>query len=109
VTDNATRVENPRIGLLNVSEDISLQILVILWERENKKMDHRGGVCIGLIWLRIGTCVGLYWTKKNKLRGPSSASELYRLNDRHLSTKFSANFCGYRDVAWSARRNPYGR
>jgi hypothetical protein len=29
-----------------------------------------------------------------KLRGPQSASELYRLSDRHLSTKFSANFCG---------------
>jgi hypothetical protein len=28
------------------------------------------------------------------LRGPYSASELYRLSDRHLSTKFSANFCG---------------
>jgi hypothetical protein len=26
---------------------------------------------------------------KNKLRGPYSASELYRLSDRHLSTKFS--------------------
>jgi hypothetical protein len=32
--------------------------------------------------------------KKNKLRGPWSASELYRQSDRHLSTKFSANFCG---------------
>jgi hypothetical protein len=31
--------------------------------------------------------------KKNKLRGPQSASEVYRLSDRHLSTKFSANFC----------------
>jgi transcriptional regulator of NAD metabolism len=31
--------------------------------------------------------------KKNKLRGLQSASELYRLSDRHLSTKFSANFC----------------
>jgi hypothetical protein len=30
----------------------------------------------------------------NKLRGPWSASELYRLIDRHLSTKFSVNFCG---------------
>jgi hypothetical protein len=30
----------------------------------------------------------------NKLRGPQSASELYRLIDRHLSTKFSVNFCG---------------
>jgi hypothetical protein len=29
-----------------------------------------------------------------RLRGPYSASELYRLSDRHLSTKFSANFCG---------------
>jgi hypothetical protein len=28
------------------------------------------------------------------LRGLQSASELYRLSDRHLSTKFSANFCG---------------
>jgi hypothetical protein len=33
-------------------------------------------------------------TNKQKLRGPSSASELYRLIDRHLSTKFSVNFCG---------------
>jgi hypothetical protein len=32
--------------------------------------------------------------KQNKLRGPQSASELYRLSERHLSTKFSANFCG---------------
>jgi hypothetical protein len=32
--------------------------------------------------------------KKKNLRGPWSASELYRLSDRHLSTKFSANFCG---------------
>jgi hypothetical protein len=32
----------------------------------------------------------------NKLRGPYSASELYRLIDRHLSTKLSANFYGWR-------------
>jgi hypothetical protein len=32
--------------------------------------------------------------KQNKLRGPQSASELYGLSDRHLSMKFSANFCG---------------
>jgi hypothetical protein len=30
----------------------------------------------------------------NKLRGPWSASELYLLIDRHLSTKFCVNFCG---------------
>jgi hypothetical protein len=30
----------------------------------------------------------------NKLLGPWSASELYRLSDPHLSTKFSINFCG---------------
>jgi hypothetical protein len=47
--------------------------------------------------------------QRNKLRGPQSASELYRLSDRHLSTKFSANFCEWRGVAWSARRIPYGR
>jgi hypothetical protein len=29
---------------------------------------------------------------QNKLRGSWSASELYRLSDSHLSTKFSANF-----------------
>jgi hypothetical protein len=40
-------------------------------------------------------------TKKN--------SVALRLSDSHLSTKFSANFCGYRGVAWSARRIPYGR
>jgi hypothetical protein len=28
----------------------------------------------------------------NKLRGPYSESELYRLRDRQLSTKFSAKF-----------------
>jgi hypothetical protein len=37
--------------------------------------------------------------KQNKLRGSWSASELYRLSDRHLSAKFSANFCVYRGVA----------
>jgi hypothetical protein len=47
--------------------------------------------------------------KTSKLRGLYSASELYRLSDRHLSAKFSANFCGKRGVAWSARRNPHGR
>jgi hypothetical protein len=31
---------------------------------------------------------------KNKLRSLYSASELYRLPDRHLLAKFSANFCG---------------
>jgi hypothetical protein len=31
---------------------------------------------------------------KNKLRGLQSASELYRLSDRHLLPEFSANFCG---------------
>jgi hypothetical protein len=46
--------------------------------------------------------------KTNKLRGLQSASELYRLIDRHRSAKFSANFCGERGVAWSARRIPYG-
>jgi hypothetical protein len=29
-------------------------------------------------------------------------------DDRHLLTKFSANFCGQRGVMWSARRIPYG-
>jgi hypothetical protein len=33
-------------------------------------------------------------TRLNKLRGPSSASELYWLSDLHLSAKFNANFCG---------------
>jgi hypothetical protein len=42
----------------------------------------------------------------NKLCGPQSASELYRLIDRGLSTKFCANFCGWRGVAWSMRRIP---
>jgi hypothetical protein len=32
--------------------------------------------------------------KTNKLRGLQSASEIYRLSDRHLSAKCSANFCG---------------
>jgi hypothetical protein len=31
---------------------------------------------------------------KNKPRGLKSSSELYRLSNRHLSVKFSANFCG---------------
>jgi hypothetical protein len=30
----------------------------------------------------------------NKFRDLQSASELYRLSDRHLLAKFSANFCG---------------
>jgi hypothetical protein len=32
--------------------------------------------------------------QKNKLRGPYTTSELYRLSDCHLLIKFSANFCG---------------
>jgi hypothetical protein len=32
--------------------------------------------------------------RKNKLRGPYSASELNRLSVRHLSANFNANFCG---------------
>jgi hypothetical protein len=32
--------------------------------------------------------------QKKKLLGLESASKLYRLSDRHLLTKFSANFCG---------------
>jgi hypothetical protein len=47
--------------------------------------------------------------KQNKLRSFESASELYRLSDRHLSSNFSANFCGWRGVALSARWNSYGR
>jgi hypothetical protein len=35
---------------------------------------------------------------KKKLRGPQSASELYRLIDRQLSAKFSSNFWGYMGV-----------
>jgi hypothetical protein len=31
--------------------------------------------------------------KTNKFRGPQFTSELYRLSDRRLSAKFSANFC----------------
>jgi hypothetical protein len=36
------------------------------------------------------------WTKQknNILRGLQSASEIYRLSDRHLLTKFNTNFCG---------------
>jgi hypothetical protein len=37
-----------------------------------------------------------------KLRGPWSASELYRLSDRHLTTKFSGNFA-YRGVSRGQR------
>jgi hypothetical protein len=44
-----------------------------------------------------------------KLRGPESASELNRLIDRHLSTKFSANFYGQSGDAWLAQRILYGR
>jgi hypothetical protein len=47
--------------------------------------------------------------KTNKLRGPYSASELYRMSDCHLSAKFNANFWGWKDVAWSARRITHGR
>jgi hypothetical protein len=32
------------------------------------------------------------YENKKKLHGLQSASELYRLTDRHLSTKFSAKF-----------------
>jgi hypothetical protein len=32
--------------------------------------------------------------KIKKIRGPQPTSELYQLNDCHLSAKFSANFCG---------------
>jgi hypothetical protein len=48
-------------------------------------------------------------TNKNELRGPYAASELYRLNGCQLSTKFSANLCGQRAVAWSERGITYGR
>jgi hypothetical protein len=34
------------------------------------------------------------WIVIKKLRGLWSASEIYRLSDRHLLVKFSANFCG---------------
>jgi hypothetical protein len=37
---------------------------------------------------------GVPLIQTNKLRGPQSPSEIYRLIDRHLSTNFSANFCG---------------
>jgi hypothetical protein len=49
---------------------------------------------------RLGKAQTYNWYKtkqtkqRNKLRGLQSASELYRLIDRHLLTKFSANFCG---------------
>jgi hypothetical protein len=42
----------------------------------------------------LNMTVGNAKLNKNKLRGLQSASELYRLSDRHLSAKFSANFCG---------------
>jgi hypothetical protein len=45
-------------------------------------------------------------TRTKELRGLYSARELYRLIDSHLSVKFSANFCGYRSVAWSERLTP---
>jgi hypothetical protein len=44
-----------------------------------------------------------------KLRGFQSASELYRVIDRHWSANISANFFGEKGVAWSVRRNPHGR
>jgi hypothetical protein len=50
--------------------------------------------------------VGLEWQQTNKLRGLSSASELYRLGDRHLLAKFSANFCGWSDVGGQRGGSP---
>jgi hypothetical protein len=40
----------------------------------------------------------------NKLRRFQSAGEPYRLFDRRWSANFSANFCRWRGVTWSARR-----
>jgi hypothetical protein len=40
------------------------------------------------------TRIGELGTTTKKLRGPQSASELYRLIYRYLLTKFSVNFCG---------------
>jgi hypothetical protein len=55
----------------------------------------------------------LYWqfllNIQQKLHSFESTCELYRLSDRHWSANFSANFCGYRGVAWSVRRIPHGR
>jgi hypothetical protein len=63
-------------------------------------------------WAKHIAFYGEKKTSKREQKNPRylwSASELYRLSDRHLSMKFSANFCGLRGVAWSERRIPYGR
>jgi hypothetical protein len=43
--------------------------------------------------VKMMSCDRLVAYSTNTLHGPQSASELYRLRDHHLSTKFSANFC----------------
>jgi hypothetical protein len=44
---------------------------------------------------------------QNKTQSPESASELYRSSDRRLSAKLVPTLRTV-DVAWSARRIPYG-
>jgi hypothetical protein len=56
-----------------------------------------GGVLISSllqIYLRLPFSFSCYKLYKNKLPGFQSASELYRLSDRHLSAKFSVSSCG---------------
>jgi hypothetical protein len=38
--------------------------------------------------------VTLPQTNKKQTRDPKSTSKLYQMSNQHLSTKFSANFCG---------------
>jgi phage FluMu protein gp41 len=67
----------------------------ILLDRESIYPHHITSSCAVLGQLRTG--MNLLFTaqaNKKKLRGPFSTSEIYRLTDRHLSTKFSTNFYG---------------
>jgi hypothetical protein len=65
--------------------------LTILWPSTADYTDS----FIGFTALSFGSDVACYyWPITNELRGPQSARELYRLSDRHMSAKFSAEFCG---------------
>jgi hypothetical protein len=44
--------------------------------------------------LKWSIYIYIYIYTQKKIRGPQTASDLYRLIDRHLWTKFRANFCG---------------
>jgi hypothetical protein len=113
--DQLSRDDNGFCGFLKPNDilknifkfAVQAQLSVACRDRENS---HKvSGLRIEVLFFSTRSGIGYWFIIHNKQTPlPLVRKRTVPTDDCHL-TKFSANFCEWRGVAWSARRIPYGR